>query len=773
MKSLRQISRIRGYRIFRDYRWPSDLHPFAKVNVIYGWNGSGKTSLSTLLEHVAARTPITEGEVTFEFASGSVTGDRLDTANVPDMRVFNQRFVERTIRAIDTGVDHIYYLGEASIEKQERVERLRGELQRAREAAEALRLAQQTAQRSADQFCTDRAKLIKELLLGSPAHANYNRTRFEQAIASMRDANSAGARLSENERERLQRERREQARPPVLAVTFNEPNLAALTNRAAAALARTVLSEALDELVQAPHVASWVGLGLPLHSADAHTSNCRFCGGTLTDERRRALEGHFNDAFKRFTGELATLRHEINAAVSTLAAIALPPQEAIYDALHADYAAAALAIKAAVAQSSAYLQSLSGAVARKQAEPFATHALPPGITDHPPEGGVLRRAMAALNEVIAEHGRRTATLNDRIQTACKRLERAAVAEAFDEHRRLVGAIPTDAALEEAQRRPEAIDTEIKGLEREIIESRRPADELNADLRAYLGRGELRFEVRDTGYVLLRAGQPVQHLSEGEKTAIALLYFLKSLEDRSFRRQESVVVFDDPVSSLDANNLFNAFSFMKERTKDCGQLFVLTHNFAFFRQMKNWVNHLNKRAPRAEKTAAKPHQPIGRYFFLTTFPDSQGHRTAALGPIDRLLQAFESEYHYLFRCVHREAHRTAGTDLDALYGLPNVARRLLEAFLAFKQPDKARDLHGHLDAVDFDAARKTRLLRFLHTYSHANLVGEPHHELHLLAEAPEVMRDLLDLIRAVDEAHYASLERLIGTDGEPDDQGGDP
>jgi wobble nucleotide-excising tRNase len=766
---LRQISRIRDYRIFRDYRWPSDLHPFARVNVIYGWNGSGKTSLSTLFEHVAARTPITDGEVTFEFASGSVTGDRLNAANVPDMRVFNQRFVERTIGAINKGVGHIYYLGEASIEKQEQVERRREDLSKAREEAEKVRLADVAARKAVEQFATDRAREIKELLLGSPAHANFNRTRFEQSLGSMDATSAAGARLTDDERERLQRERREQARLAVPAVTLDEPHLSALTERAATALARTVLSETLDELVQAPAVAAWVERGLPLHAGDNHTSACRFCGGTFTEERRRALEGHFNDAFKRFTGELATLNREIDTATSMLTGLTLPPEEAVYDALRADYAAAALAVKEAAAEACTYLRSLSDALARKQAEPFATFALPPQIADHPPEGGALQRAVAALNEVIAEHGRRTSTLNERIRAACERLERAAVAEAFDEYRRLKGEIPTAEALDDAQRRPREIESDIADLERTIVESRPAAEELTADLRNYLGREELRFENRDTGYVLLRHGEPASHLSEGEKTAIALLYFLKSLEDRSFRRQESVVVIDDPVSSLDANGLFNAFSFMKERTKDCGQLFVLTHNFAFFRQVKNWVNHLNDRAPKRQKRAAKPHPAIGRYFFLNAFPDNQGRRAAALGPMDRLLNDFESEYHYLFRCVHREAQRTgAGTDLEALYGLPNVARRLLEAFLAFKQPDKAQDLHGHLDAVDFDAARKTRLLRFLNTYSHANLVGEPHHDLHLLAEAPEVMRDLLDLIRAVDEAHYAGLERLIGADGGSDD-----
>ena len=36
-----------------------------------------------------------------------------------------------------------------------------------------------------------------------------------------------------------------------------------------------------------------------------------------------------------------------------------------------------------------------------------------------------------------------------------------------------------------------------------MEHRRPAEELNDDLRSYLGHGELRLEIKDTGYTIMR------------------------------------------------------------------------------------------------------------------------------------------------------------------------------------------------------------------------------------------------------------------------------
>jgi wobble nucleotide-excising tRNase len=82
------------------------------------------------------------------------------------------------------------------------------------------------------------------------------------------------------------------------------------------------------------------------------------------------------------------------------------------------------------------------------------------------------------------------------------------------------------------------------LEKTLIEHRTPADELNNELHSFLGRSDITLAVKDTGYTITRMGEPALHLSEGEKTAIAFLYFLKSLQDQSIKLEESVVVIDE-------------------------------------------------------------------------------------------------------------------------------------------------------------------------------------------------------------------------------------
>lgn len=61
-----RIQRIRGQRVFRDFTWPNDgLPDFGRFNLIYGWNGTGKTTLSGLFRHLQHKEAITEGDVQF------------------------------------------------------------------------------------------------------------------------------------------------------------------------------------------------------------------------------------------------------------------------------------------------------------------------------------------------------------------------------------------------------------------------------------------------------------------------------------------------------------------------------------------------------------------------------------------------------------------------------------------------------------------------------------------------------------------------------------
>lgn len=77
-----------------------------------------------------------------------------------------------------------------------------------------------------------------------------------------------------------------------------------------------------------------------------------------------------------------------------------------------------------------------------------------------------------------------------------------------------------------------------------------------------------------------AAQPSAVLSEGERTAISLSYFLADLGSTD---ETSVVVFDDPVTSLDHRIREGAVKALVAETKQ-RQVVVFTHDLAFFHEI---------------------------------------------------------------------------------------------------------------------------------------------------------------------------------------------
>ena len=136
------------------------------------------------------------------------------------------------------------------------------------------------------------------------------------------------------------------------------------------------------------------------------------------------------------------------------------------------------------------------------------------------------------------------------------------------------------------------------------------------------------------------------------------------------------------------------------------------------------------------------------------------RTSTLCTLDPLLENYESDYHYLFARIYREAHKSSTTGLEENYVLPNMARRLLEMFLAFHRPQMSSNLWDKLQAVQFDEAKKTRIRRFVNTHSHSNFISEPEHDPSLLAEARPVLQDILELIRSQNAEHYKAMQELV-------------
>ncbi len=387
----------------------------------------------------------------------------------------------------------------------------------------------------------------------------------------------------------------------------------------------------------------------------------------------------------------------------------------------------------------------------KEDKPFESQQLSGGLPT------MKSTAISEVNLLIQEHNRLTEEFSEQVAQSREALEKDSVATVFSEFRKYEEDLKSsNEAIKSSESKNAELDGEIADLERQISEHRKPAEELNEDLAKYLGHDAIQLEILDYGYKIVRNGILAKALSEGEKTAIALLYFLKSLEDERFELENGVVVLDDPVSSLDSNALYLAVAFIQERTKRAAQLILLTHNFTLFKLAKRWFINMNSEWDRdGDGTAAKPAR-----FYMLDWEYVDGTRTAKMKPLDPLLEKFESEYHFLFSQIYRASKDNRDVDLAEYYSLANVARRLLEMFLAFRSPGATGDLPNQLNSAKLSSPQIGRIVKFVHSHSHGDFVGESEHNLSMLSEGRQVMKDIMALIRAEDKAHHKAMRRLV-------------
>jgi len=143
--------------------------------------------------------------------------------------------------------------------------------------------------------------------------------------------------------------------------------------------------------------------------------------------------------------------------------------------------------------------------------------------------------------------------------------------------------------------------------------------------------------------------------------------------------------------------------------------------------------------------------------------SEAGDTARLTPLPSLLEEYESEYHLLFKRVLDAAEADAQQgNPGTLFDLPNVARRLLETFFAFRFPG-ARDFTQCVNALPDNQERAQRILRFVHMFSHGNRIAGEEHDPSLVTEAPAIMAEIMELIQAEDPRHYEEMVRCVRGD----------
>jgi wobble nucleotide-excising tRNase len=744
---IRKLAGAKDCGVFRDHRWPTDLPPMTDRVVIYGWNGVGKTTLASILrEAETGRRVFAEGEWEITTDSAPIRSSSLgEDAPALPIRVFNEGFVGDSVFTPDE-LSPVVYVGKGTREKRERLESCTKELAEAEERARTLGEAKAKADGDLDSFYADQAKAIKEALRSSGVNRynNYDRSDYGRRVEELAALPAGSPALADAEREQLRSTMGTRPMEVVSLISAVPAIDDGLVRETRQLLGATPSSTQLQRLAADPAVGSWAEAGLRLHE-ERSSSVCLFCTSPLAENTLADLRGHFDPAFHVFVRRIDELLDRVQSIRRRGEEIQPPLPVQMSPSLLPAYQESLDAFSRRRLEFVAKARTLEAHLQAKRDAPFAAINLEVAFPTS------LLIDLGDVNGLLAEHNSEQAELSTRVAQARDVLADDLIVQQRQRIEGLHARISdVTAELKSAREARDRLRDEEARLKQEVVEHVTPGAELTAQLASFLGRDDITFKTSGTGYTISRLGKPAKarSLSEGERSAIALLYFLKTLRDQSFNRDEGVVVIDDPVSSLDSNALFCALGYIQSETEDIGQLIFLTHNFAFFRELRNWLNQVRGNQPSA----------CSLYFMRCAGPSTSRH--ACLEPLDPLLANYDSEYQYLFKLVW-EASQDSNTGLDRWYHCPNVARRLLEAFLAFRMPDLSHvSLRGRLKQADLDPSKRERLLRFLHFQSHADGVDIPEEDLSSLAETPEVMRDLLQFMRQQDKAHYERMLTIV-------------
>lgn len=551
---------------------------FTRVNVIYGQNAVGKTLLSEVFRCAERSLDLGVGSATIMLDDHNrVTSEQFTTGRLRgSIRVFNSRFIEENVfvdnpDAIILGGDvqkHVHRIGEL----EDEVPRL---------SAKATRLqndlvAKQGTLRN-DKAAT--AQSIKAVLSGfhdledgNPRWLIYDRRDLGEALKEISDAPGRFQRT--DERLSTIRQALASASPPLKPIRIDHPPLEEWKARLVEILGRKVDVRDLPDPNLDESRLNWLRKGLALIGL---RNECPFCLQTVPLERADALKGRFSRAENELRSEAMALKGELNDWSEQHSDIHIPPASDLMDGIREAYGQQQSILLRMLEDCNRWFNTAISAIDDKLNTPADQF----GIGSSEPRWN--SKVIDALNDLISQH-------NNAMQTVgmCHEYERGMIAAKYDDWSGLQRDI--DGAKDElktVESRVRASNLELEQLSRESDRSIVASEELTQMLAGFVGHREFRFALNEDrmSYTLMRGNRKADAFSEGERTAIGLMYFLKSLEHRNFDSKDGVVVIDDPVTSFDDDRLFDAISRILVRTgargenavTPVGQLFLLTHH----------------------------------------------------------------------------------------------------------------------------------------------------------------------------------------------------
>lgn len=776
----------------------NNVQNFKRLNILYGRNYSGKTTLSRIFRALET------GRMPSNYVGSNFTihGDKGDVTQASiaghdyDVRVYNRDFVSENLsflinQAIGGEIKTFAIVGEKNQEIGDEISAIHAKLG-SLESKAGLRHDLDTKKKERDRAKDNHKDALDSLESKLRSHANdkikrnrtygsavYNIESIKKDIVAVKKPGFTP--LTTEEQATKVNLLKQEALPDITDTISISLKIASITKVTEELLSRSIKpTQAIQELLNETALQAWVRQGIPLHKDKRDT--CAFCRQNLPHDIWQVLDAHFSKESSDLESSIDSCLASIISEIQAIPGFLTLTGDKFYAEEKVSFEASNKTLNEFLKAYKQDLEALKAALDKRKSTLFQPVSMP--FCHHDSEA--IQKCANDINELIAKSNGRTNSLEKDKGSAREALRLTDVASFIDdidyntELTRIAG-LKADfdiasTAYTDAEAEIHKLEVDAARLQDQQKDERKGAERVNSLLNHFFGHDVIKLEAKDNAeknavkFEITRDGKSAYNLSEGECSLIAFCYFIAKLEEPDSKGKDLIIYIDDPISSLDGNHIFFMFSLIESliakpfKNADGSngyryrQLFISTHNLDFLKYLKR-LSTPKKKVPAGE---GKTKSVDDNEHFMV----ERNGPTSNIMLMPSYLKDYITEFNYLFHQIYRCRNQDAAQDThEPFYGFGNNLRKFLEAFLFFKFPyhDDKNDAFERIKKFfgDEDATAVALVNRLNNEFSHLESIPDRGFKPVEIPEIAKVANFVLDKIYASDPHQYNALLKSIG------------
>ncbi|MFA6866530.1 MAG: AAA family ATPase [Clostridia bacterium] len=707
---IKRISYIKNLATFKNFEWiksvrnTNQVFDFEKINILYGRNYSGKTTLSRIIRametgKISEKYELPKFEVVFKDGN-LITESQIESCE-KSIRVFNEDFVKENLsflRDDDGDIKPFAILGDDNIKIEEEIKRIKKILGSNEIEKETGLYKQNTdAKKDYDEIynryekeTSDLEKKLKDKatnkIIGIKykpekfGDVNYNIIKLQEDIKIVLSENFVD--IGTEEEKRLEILLKETTKEEIIGIEMPKLMWSDVLTKTKEVVSRKIgASNKITELLHNIALNKWVKQGTELLKGK---NICAFCGNEISDDRWVQLNAHFDEESKKLEEDINKILEKIQNEKDIIEKSFKIDKTKFYSKYNEELLNLEKRYLEAESEYIKELMNLEEALNKRKDKIIYPFVL--GVVQD--KSNLVQNIFDDYDIIRKQSNSYSAKLKAE-QTVAKvklRLHEAKNYCLLINYKEISQELENLRKLKIAQNEIYIkILTDITNYENEVKTKKhlmqdegKGAVQVDKYLKNYFGHQYLSLKAvksesdLSVNFKIIRDGKQAYNLSEGECNLIAFCYFMAKLKDIDTNGIKPIIWIDDPISSLDGNHIFFVFSLIAAEIVDkdiYDQLFVSTHNLDFL----NYLNRLGNKRQR-------------QYFLIDRiglFSDIQN--------MPQYLEKNATEFNYLFKNIYLCAtSEIDDTNYEQFYNLGNNARKFLDILLFFKYPDDSKD-----------------------------------------------------------------------------------